>query len=73
MTYISIIIIRNHFCLCSTTINTYVDEYQAQVVTGQLDLDASWDEYMNKLKNMGVEKLNEVDGAAYERWLSGRQ
>jgi len=42
----------------STTINTYVDEYQAQVVTGQLDLDASWDEYMNKLKNMGVEKLN---------------
>lgn len=56
-----------------TAINTYVDEYQAQIVTGQLNLDASWDEYLNTLNSMGVKRVNDIDNAAYQRWLADQK
>lgn len=52
-----------------TSINTYIDEYQALVVTGQTDPESSWDGYLTNLKGMGMDRLNEIDSAAYNRWL----
>lgn len=52
-----------------TTLKTAVDEYQAQVVTGQIDLDSSWDKYVKELENMGLERLKEIDAAAYKQTL----
>ena len=56
-----------------TSINSYIDEYQALVVTGQTDLESSWEEYLSNLKGMGVDRLNEIDAAAYGRWLEGNK
>lgn len=53
-----------------TTINGYYYEYMAQVITGQLDLEESWDDYLANMEGMGVARLNEIDKAAYDRWLA---
>lgn len=53
-----------------TTINTYYYEYMAQVITGQLDLEQSWDTYVKNMEEMGADRLNEIDRAAYTRWLA---
>ena len=56
-----------------TSINSYVDQYQALVVTGEADLESTWDEYLANLSSMRLERLQEIDKAAYDRWLSERQ
>ena len=43
----------------------------AQVITGQLDLDATWDEYLSNMDAMGATRLHEIDQAAYTRYLEG--
>lgn len=53
-----------------TTIYSYYYEYMAQVITGQLDLESSWDTYISNMEAMGVARLNEIDQAAYARWLA---
>lgn len=53
------------------TINPYFQEYEAKVITGELDLKTSWDEYLKTMEAMGVERLKEIDKAAYDRWLAG--
>lgn len=53
-----------------TTINGYYYEYMAQVITGQLDLEETWGEYLANMEAMGVARLNEIDKAAYDRWLA---
>lgn len=37
------------------TINGYIEETLAQFVTGVVDIDAGWDNYVNELKKMGLE------------------
>lgn len=54
-----------------TSITGYYYEYMAQVITGQLDLDASWDEYVAKMEAMGLSRLHEIDQGAYTRYLEG--
>lgn len=54
-----------------TTITSYYYEYMAQVITGQLDLDATWDEYLSNMDAMGASRLHEIDQAAYTRYLEG--
>ena len=47
-------------------INPYVDEYMAFVVTGELNLEDSWDEYIGKLNEMGLERLEAIYKEAYD-------
>jgi putative aldouronate transport system substrate-binding protein len=54
------------------TINPYFQQYEAKVITGELDLAASWDEYVKTMDNMGLEKLKAIDKAAFDRWLATR-
>ena len=54
-----------------TTITSYYYEYMAQVITGQLDLDATWDEYLSNMDAMGASRLHEIDQTAYTRYLEG--
>ncbi len=46
----------------------YWRQYLAQVVTGQLDLEESWGDYMQKMSDMGLDKLEEAMNAAYGRY-----
>lgn len=47
-------------------VQPYVDQYIAQVVTGRVELDSSWEEYLTTLNNMGLEKMMDIYNAAYE-------
>lgn len=43
-------------------INTYIEEQEAQFITGQLDVtdDSAWDNYVSTLQNMGVDRYVEI-------------
>ncbi len=47
----------------------YVEQYRAAVAVGDKDLDATWDEYVDTLKKMQMDRLVEIDQAAYDRFL----
>ena len=51
-------------------IGPYVAEYEAMVITGEYNLDATWNDYITTLNNMGLERLLAIDRAAYDRWLA---
>ena len=43
-----------------TDIDAYIQQYVAQVATGELTLDDSWDTYVETMKAMGSERLAEI-------------
>lgn len=49
------------------TINSYVAEARAQFITGDLDIEADWDAYLNELYNNELAAVLEVMQAAYDR------
>ena len=55
------------FSVISTDITTQVEAYYAEVITGMKDLDATWDEFQATLKSMDVERMVEIQNAAYLR------
>lgn len=48
-------------------IDSYQDEYLAKVVTGELSLEDSWDDYVKTMESMGVNDLIEIYKTAYDR------
>ena len=51
-----------------TDIDSYRGMMRAAFITGESDIDAEWDNYVNTLKNMGLERLVEIEQAAYDRF-----
>ena len=50
-------------------IGNYLLTAKAQFITGEMDIDASWDAHLEKLNQMGLERILEIDQAAYDRYL----
>ncbi|GKX31459.1 sugar ABC transporter substrate-binding protein [Vallitalea longa] len=50
-----------------TDITTYIDTAIAQFVTGEVDIDEDWDNYIATLKQMGLDELNKIEQTAYDR------
>lgn len=48
-------------------ISGYAVEMQQRWILGQGDIDAEWDEYIDALNKMGLEKMNMIARRAYER------
>ena len=48
-----------------TDIDAYIDQYVAQVATGELVLEDSWDEFVATVENMGGAQLAEIYKNAY--------
>lgn len=46
-------------------LDAYIDQYLAQVATGELDLESSWEEYVTTINNMGGAQLSEIYQRAY--------
>ncbi len=49
-----------------TDILAYVHNYEAQVVTGQIDLEETWDTYLETLKAMELDAVVEAYNEAYQ-------
>ncbi|GIN69691.1 ABC transporter substrate-binding protein [Bacillus sp. J14TS2] len=50
-----------------TDIDTYVEEMRAKFVTGKADIETGWEEYVNSLKKMGIDRYLEIRRSQYER------
>lgn len=49
-------------------ITTAANEYRSAVFTGEKDLDATWDAFVDQLKGMGIEDAIAIEQAALERY-----
>ena len=47
-------------------INSYVRNYVAECVTGVIDVDATWADFQNTLKQMDVERMMELYNTSYQ-------
>ena len=52
-----------------TDINTYVSEHTQKWILGVEDCNTAFDGYLNGLKDMGLDRMLEIQQAAYERYL----
>jgi putative aldouronate transport system substrate-binding protein len=50
-----------------TDINAYIVESTAKFITGEADIDATWDEYVQTLQRMELDRWVAIDQAAYNR------
>ncbi len=48
-----------------------VESYRGKWITGALEVDATWDDYISKLQSVGMEKYIEIMQRAYDAYLSG--
>ena len=48
-------------------VTAYVNQYVAEVITGQKNVEDTWDEYLSTLKDMRVDEMNQIYKEAYER------
>ena len=49
------------------TLDDYRNEWTANALAGNVDIDAEWDNYINELKSIGVDELTEVYQTVYDR------
>ena len=50
---------------------TYVQEFMAKVVSGQITLDdAAWNEYLKNVDSYQIDRITEITQAAYNRYLA---
>lgn len=56
--------------LLLTDINSYVDEMESKMILGELDVDATWDTYLEGLNQRGIEDALEIQQAAYDRYMA---
>lgn len=47
--------------------DAYVSQYLAQVVSGQVELEDTWNDYVKTLETMGLKNMIEIYRTAYER------
>lgn len=51
-------------------IETYQTEMRLKFITGQLDIDAEWDNYCTALEGMGIHTMEEITQAAVDRYMA---
>lgn len=49
-------------------ISTHVKESTAKFISGALDIEATWDQYISDLESMGVKRAIEITQGAYDRY-----
>lgn len=48
-------------------IDPYVKQQRYDFITGKKNIDSGWDAYIKELKGLNVDRLNEINNAAYDR------
>ncbi|TLS38378.1 DUF3502 domain-containing protein [Pseudalkalibacillus caeni] len=52
----------------STDVQTFKDEMRDAFITGQKDIDAEWDQYVETLESMGINDVKKAKQSAYDRY-----
>ena len=51
-------------------IDTYANEYMLRCITGESEIDSTWDSYIQKIKDMGIDQCIAIKQACYDRYLN---
>ena len=51
-------------------ITTYVQECTVKFITGAMDVDKEWDNYVSQIQSMGIEQATEYQQAALDRYFA---
>lgn len=51
-----------------TDIEDYVEQMEAQFITGGASIENDWNEYLDTLEDMGMEQYIQIHSDAYDRW-----
>ena len=54
----------------ATDLTTYVAQSRARFITGEDDIEAMWDSYVNQCNNMGVTEITEIYQTYYDQYLA---
>lgn len=58
----------SEFAKIDAEVSTYMEENSVKFITGVLDIDKEWDNYVQSLKELGVEKAIAIKQAALDRF-----
>ncbi len=58
---------NSELSVLQTDIHDYLWSYFASVVTGEVELESTWEEYLVTLEEMGLQRLKEIQTTVYER------
>ena len=58
--------------LIETDLNSYKQTMESKMIIGDLDIDATWDEYVAGIRSRGLERYLEILQQAYDRWASNK-
>lgn len=47
---------------------TYLNECVAKFIVGEKNFDSDYDEFLQNLVSFGIEDLNKIEQAVYDRW-----
>ena len=53
-----------------TDLETTQEEFRLKAITGQVDIDAGWDDYVAQCESQGFYELQEIDQAAVDRYMA---
>ena len=56
-----------------TDLENYLKQAKAQFMTGEIDVEEGWDSFVNTVNGMGLERLIEIEQAAYDRYMAVAQ
>lgn len=51
-----------------TDINTYVNTSLDRFIVGEMDVEKDFDAFVQKIKEMGIDRAKEIQNAKFERW-----
>ena len=54
-------------------LENYLRQAKAQFMTGEIDVEEGWDNFVNTVNGMGLERLIEIEQAAYDRYMAVAQ
>ena len=55
--------------LLLTDVKAYKSEMETKMITGELDIEETWPDYIQGLKDRGMDKMVEIWQRAYDNWM----
>ena len=62
---------QNTMALTQANINNIIDNQWSLWLTGQADIDSTWDSYVQSVEDAGLSQVLEIRQAAYDTYMAG--
>ena len=63
---------NDEISLLETDLRNYKETMESKMINGDLDIDATWDEYIKGLNDRKLDRYVELLQTAYDRWAASK-